>query len=128
MGYGGQKQEGEGENSQQLSSMENTAGAAGQEEKDQPSQGYMSSFFSKGAAGLKMASNMTSSPEAFLELTTPPNQRTYFQNGDEVSGTLSLEVPFEIQHDGIKVVLCGTIANKSNEAYFGNTKLAGMMP
>ena len=51
---------------------------------------------SKSAAGLKMASNMTSSPEAFLELNPPPNQRSYFQNGDEVSGALSLEVPFEI--------------------------------
>ena len=88
----------------------------------------MSSILSKGAAGLKSVSNMTTSPEAFLELTTPPNQRSYFQNGDEVSGTLSIEVPFEIQHEGIKVVLRGVIANKSNEAYFGNTKLAGMLP
>ena len=103
-------------------------GAAGQEEAEEPAQGYMSSFLSKGAAGLKMASQMTSSPEAFLELAPPPNQRPYFQNGDEVSGTLSLEVPFDIQHEGIKVVLRGTIANKANEAYFGNSKLAGMLP
>jgi len=83
---------------------------------------------SKGAASLKMASNMTSSPEVFLELTPPPNQRPYFVTGDEVSGAVSLEVPFEIQHDGIRVVLRGVIQNKATENYFSNTKLAGMMP
>ena len=72
----------------------------------------------KGAAGLKMASNMTSSPEAFLELSPPPNQRPYFQTGDEVSGAVSLEVPFEIQHEGIRVVLRGIISNKATETYF----------
>ena len=85
----------------------------------------MAGFLSKGAAGL---TQMTSSPEIFLELAPPPNQRSYYQNMDEVSGTLSLEVPFEIQHDGIKVVLRGNIVNKANDTYFGNSKLGGMMP
>ena len=53
----------------------------------------MAGFLSKGAAGL---TQMTSSPEIFLELAPPPNQRSYYQNMDEVKGTLSLEVPFEI--------------------------------
>lgn len=70
----------------------------------------MSSIFSKGA---KMASKAVGgSPEATLELNAPPNQRLYFQNGDEISGALSLEVPNEIQHHGIKVILKGVIKNK----------------
>ena len=36
------------------------------------------------------------SPVATLELSAPPNQRLFFENGDEISGALSLEVPNEI--------------------------------
>lgn len=85
----------------------------------------MAGFLSKGAAGL---TQMTSSPEIELEISAPPDQRSYFQDMDEVCGTLSLEVPFEIQHDGIKVVLRGNIVNKATDTYFGNSKLGGMLP
>ena len=56
----------------------------------------MSSLFSKTA---NLASKAVGgSPQATLELSTPPNQRLFFENGDEISGALSLEVPNEIQH------------------------------
>ena len=55
-GFRGQQPEAEGEGGEQLSQMKSKEPAAGQEEADQPAQGYMSSFLSKGAAGLKMAS------------------------------------------------------------------------
>ena len=74
-------------------------------------------FFSAGAAIATSA--VGASPEAFLELSPPPNQRTFYQNGDEIRGALSLEVPSEINHQGIKVILRGIIFNKSNEVYFG---------
>jgi hypothetical protein len=83
----------------------------------------MSSIFSKTA---KMASNAVGkAPEATLELTAPPNQRLYFINGDEISGALSIEVPNEILHKGIRVILRGMISNKSNEVYFG--AMGGML-
>ena len=75
----------------------------------------MSSIFSKGA---KMASQAVGgSPEATLELNAPPNQRLYFINGDEISGALSLSIPNEIQHHGIKVILRGIIQNKGDTNY-----------
>ena len=55
------------------------------------------------------------SPEATLELTAPPDQRLYFCNGDEISGALSMEVPNEIQHQGIKVILRGIIFTKNSD-------------
>jgi len=56
----------------------------------------------------------------------PPNQRLFFENGDEISGALSLSVPNEIQHQGIRVVLRGIISNKSSEVYFGGL-IGGML-
>ena len=54
----------------------------------------MGSIFASTA---RMASKAVGgSPEAELELSAPPNQRLYFENGDEISGALSLEVPNEI--------------------------------
>ena len=83
----------------------------------------MSSFFSKGA---NLASKAVGgSPEANLELNAPPNQRLYFENGDEISGALSLEVPNQIQHQGIKVILRGVIHNKSSDVYLA--KIGGMI-
>ena len=55
-GFRGQQPEAEGEGGEQLSTVKEKGPVAGQEEADQPAQGYMSSFLSKGAAGLKMAS------------------------------------------------------------------------
>ena len=96
------------------------APAEGEEPK---AKGIMSSIFSTGAS---MASKAVgASPEATLELNAPPNQRLYFINGDEISGALSLEVPNEINHKGIKVILRGVISNKSNEVYYG--KIGGML-
>ena len=66
------------------------------------------------------------SPVATLELSAPPNQRLFFENGDEISGALSLEVPNEIHHQGIRVILRGVISNKSNEVYFGGL-VGGML-
>ena len=84
----------------------------------------MSSLFSKTA---KMASQAVgSSPEANLELNAPPNQRLYFVNGDEISGALSIEIPNEIHHQGIKVILRGVIHNTSRDMYFG-AALGGML-
>ena len=83
----------------------------------------MSSLFSKTA---NLASKAVGgSPEATLELSAPPNQRLFFENGDEISGALSLEVPNEIQHQGIRVILRGVISNKSNDVYFG--AIGGML-
>ena len=65
------------------------------------------------------------SPEATLELAAPPNQRLHFENGDEISGALSLEVPSEIQHQGIRVILRGVISNKSSDVYYG--AIGGML-
>ena len=78
--------------------------------------GILSSIFSKGA---KMASSAVGAPPvANLELTAPPDQRLYFCNGDEISGALSLEVPQEIQHQGIKVILRGIIQNKNKDGIY----------
>jgi len=84
----------------------------------------MSSILSKGANLASAA--VGASPEATLELSAPPNQRLYFINGDEISGALSLEVPNEIQHQGIRVILRGVVSNKSSDVYFG-AKLGGML-
>ena len=66
--------------------------AGGEEEPQQKS--LMGSLFASTA---RMASKAVGgSPEAELELSAPPNQRLYFENGDEISGALSLEVPNEI--------------------------------
>ena len=65
---------------------------AGEEEPQQKS--IMGSIFASTA---RMASKAVGgSPEAELELSAPPNQRLYFENGDEISGALSLDVPNEI--------------------------------
>ena len=58
---------------------------------------------------------------ATLELTAPPEQRLYFINGDEISGALSIEIPNEVNHSGIKVILRGLISNKSSEMSFGSS-------
>jgi len=77
----------------------------------------MSSLYAKTA---KMASKAVGgTPEVSLELSNPPNQRLFFENGDEISGALSLDVPNEIQHQGIRVILRGVISNKSTDVYFG---------
>ena len=84
----------------------------------------MSSIFSKGA---KMASSAVGgSPEATLELTAPPEQRLYFKNGDEISGALSLEVPNEISHQGIEVILRGVIMSKNTDGSIASS-MGGMM-
>ena len=36
-----------------------------------------------------------------------------------MNGILTLETPYDIDHDGIKVTLVGQIYNKSNDVYYG---------
>ena len=57
----------------------------------------MSNILSKGAKSLTLATQMTH-PEIVVLLNPLGSQRPYYQIGDEVSGTLTLELPFEIDH------------------------------
>jgi len=105
-------------------SESNSEFVSSNDQEDVPQTGIMSSILSKGANLASAA--VGGSPEATLELSAPPNQRLYFINGDEISGALSLQVPNEIQHQGIRVILRGVVSNKSSDVYFG-TKLGGML-
>ena len=50
----------------------------------------------------------------------------FYQDNDEVSGTLSLELPFEIDHQGVRVYLKGVVQNKSTDVYYGGA-IGGML-
>ena len=68
-----------------------TASRSADDDESSQSTGVMGGFLS-GAAALASKA-VGSSPEATLELAAPPNQRLHFENGDEISGALSLLVP-----------------------------------
>jgi len=36
-----------------------------------------------------------------------------------VNGILTMQTPYDLDHDGIKVTLVGKICNKSNDVYYG---------
>ena len=73
-----------------------------------------------------MASNaVASGPVISLELEKPRHQN-YYKSGDVLKGILSVEIPFDLQHQGIKVTLTGTVINKSQEMYFGGAS-TGML-
>ena len=83
------------------------------------STGIMSSIFNKGA---QMADTMAtaavgSGPELNLEINAPPDERLYFINGDEISGALSIVIPNEVIHHGIKVIMRGLILSQSKAQY-----------
>lgn len=87
--------------------------------------GIMSTMLAKGAKNLKLATQMQH-PEMVVLLTPLASQRPFYQIGDEVSGTLSLELPFEIDHEGVRIYLKGTIQNKSSDVYYG-AAIGGML-
>ena len=102
-------------NSNQFEKEETSAGA---EQTGGGGLGYMQNLINKGKQGLKMATQMVS-PEAQIQLNAPTSGRTFYQSGDEITGVLTIDVPFELQHDGIKLILKGTIQNKSSDMYYG---------
>ena len=85
----------------------------------------MSNILNKGAKNLKLATQMQH-PEIVVLLNPLVSQRPFYQDNDEVSGTLSLELPFEIDHQGIRVYLKGVIQNKSSDVYYGGA-IGGML-
>ena len=72
--------------------------------------------------GLRVATS--NSPE--LEVVLNPSQKRYFENSNLVSGVVTLNTPFDLTHEGIKVTLRGEVQNKSNEVYYG-ARQAGLM-
>ena len=73
------------------------------------------------STGLQMAKNtVAQGPQATLELEKPRSQNIY-QDGDRLAGVLSINIPFELQHEGIKVSITGKVVNNSNEVYYGAT-------
>lgn len=85
----------------------------------------MSNILTKGAKNLKLATQMTH-PEIVIMLNPISSQRPFYQVGDEVSGTLSLELPFEIDHQGVRIYLKGVVRNKSSDVYYGGA-IGGML-